>query len=91
LYLGFHQVPIVSWFDDPLDRELLDLVSFFERLACVDDVYEFLGSSTGKGLDASTIQIIDDQGTDDPGVEEDAIDITILQVADNRTVVSASS
>ena len=86
----------MSWFDDPQDRELLDLLSFFERLAGVDDVYEFLGSSTGKGLDVSGIQITEDQGTDDPGGEDDTgIEITALQIGDdrdnNRPALSASS
>ncbi|EDV27007.1 uncharacterized protein TRIADDRAFT_15923, partial [Trichoplax adhaerens] len=31
-------VPIRSWFDDPADNELLDLIPFFEGLAQADDV-----------------------------------------------------
>lgn len=36
------QVPVVSWFDDMSDTELLDLIPFFERLSKVDDIYAFL-------------------------------------------------
>ncbi|KAM6955929.1 uncharacterized protein PEZ65_006542 isoform 1-T1 [Lycodopsis pacificus] len=35
-------VPVVSWFDDMSDTELLDLIPFFERLSKVDDIYDFL-------------------------------------------------
>ena len=42
LIILWFQVPIVTWFDDPNDRELLDLMPFFERLATMDSVYEFL-------------------------------------------------
>ncbi|KAK1165525.1 carboxy-terminal domain RNA polymerase II polypeptide A small phosphatase 1-like [Acipenser oxyrinchus oxyrinchus] len=35
-------VPVVSWFDDMSDTELLDLIPFFERLSKVDDVYTVL-------------------------------------------------
>ncbi|XP_033966156.1 uncharacterized protein [Pseudochaenichthys georgianus] len=35
-------VPVVSWFDDMSDTELLDLIPFFERLSKVEDVYEVL-------------------------------------------------
>ena len=36
------QVPVVSWFDDLSDTELLDLIPFFESLATVDSVYTVL-------------------------------------------------
>ena len=39
------QVPVVSWFDDVTDRELLDLIPFFENLAKIDDVYMFLNNA----------------------------------------------
>ena len=39
------QVPVVSWFDDPIDRELLDLIPFFEELSKVEDIYTFLANS----------------------------------------------
>ncbi|XP_069588818.1 carboxy-terminal domain RNA polymerase II polypeptide A small phosphatase 1 [Ranitomeya imitator] len=35
-------VPVVSWFDDMSDTELLDLIPFFEKLIRVDDVYSAL-------------------------------------------------
>lgn len=31
-------VPVKSWFDDPDDRELLELIPFFENLAKVSDI-----------------------------------------------------
>lgn len=38
---------MISWFDDMADRELVNLIPFFEALADVDDVYTFLGTATG--------------------------------------------
>ncbi|MEQ2289612.1 Carboxy-terminal domain RNA polymerase II polypeptide A small phosphatase 1, partial [Ameca splendens] len=35
-------VPVVSWFDDMSDTELLDLIPLFERLSKVDDIYDIL-------------------------------------------------
>ncbi|KAF7215038.1 dentin matrix acidic phosphoprotein 1-like [Nothobranchius furzeri] len=35
-------VPVVSWFDDTSDTELLDLIPFFERLSKVDDIRDVL-------------------------------------------------
>ncbi|KAJ8004140.1 hypothetical protein DPEC_G00155680 [Dallia pectoralis] len=35
-------VPVVSWFDDMADTELLDLIPFFERLSQVEDIYTVL-------------------------------------------------
>ncbi len=35
-------VPVVSWFDDPTDHELLDLIPFFEDLARVSDISKIL-------------------------------------------------
>lgn len=39
------KVPVLSWFDDMSDRELLNLIPFFEALADIDDVYAFLGTT----------------------------------------------
>ena len=36
------QVPVASWFDDMGDKELLDLIPFFEGLSKVDSVYSVL-------------------------------------------------
>lgn len=38
-------VPISSWFNDPHDTELLDLIPFLEDLTTVDDVMMVLDSS----------------------------------------------
>ena len=38
------QVPVASWFDDMNDRELLDLIPFFERVSKADNVYALLKS-----------------------------------------------
>uniref|UniRef100_A0A8C6SID2 Mitochondrial import inner membrane translocase subunit TIM50 n=1 Tax=Neogobius melanostomus TaxID=47308 RepID=A0A8C6SID2_9GOBI len=35
-------VPVVSWFDDASDTELLDLIPFFERLSQEQEVYRVL-------------------------------------------------
>ena len=51
----FLQVPVVSWFDDPSDRALLDLIPFFENLAKTDDIYVFLGNDN---LPSSTTMYI---------------------------------
>lgn len=39
-------VPVTSWFDDPNDTELLDLIPFFEALEKVDNVLTVLGQSS---------------------------------------------
>ena len=35
-------MPVASWFDDMSDRELMDLIPFFETLSKVDSVYSVL-------------------------------------------------
>jgi RNA polymerase II subunit A small phosphatase-like protein len=35
-------VPILSWFDDPNDTALRDLIPAFQRLAAADDIYPVL-------------------------------------------------
>ncbi|KAM9801987.1 carboxy-terminal domain RNA polymerase II polypeptide A small phosphatase 1-like isoform 2-T3 [Syngnathus typhle] len=42
-------VPVVSWFDDMSDSELLDLIPFFERLSNVDDIYDVLKEQRSLG------------------------------------------
>ena len=41
------KVPVASWFDDMNDRELLDLIPFFERISKADSVYALLKSGVG--------------------------------------------
>ena len=43
--LYFQQIPVSSWFDDPNDTELRDLIPFFEALDKVDNVLTVLGQS----------------------------------------------
>lgn len=38
-------MPVKSWFDDPTDSELLDLIPLFEKLSKVDSVYTVLCNS----------------------------------------------
>ncbi len=39
MHYNFHsQVPVMSWFDDPNDTELLELILFFEALDKVNNV-----------------------------------------------------
>ena len=40
---------MTSWFDDPNDTELLDLIPFFEALDKVDDVVSILGQNRQLG------------------------------------------
>lgn len=48
-------VPVTSWFEDPNDTELLDLIPFFEGLDKVDNVVSVLGHSTNfKGPQSTT-------------------------------------
>lgn len=41
------QVPVVSWFDDVDDAELLNLLPVFEELSGADDVYARLDQLRG--------------------------------------------
>lgn len=52
-------VPVASWFDDMNDRELLDLIPFFERISKADNVYALLksGMAGGTTANARTMQI----------------------------------
>ena len=43
--LSLSQIPVSSWFDDPNDTELRDLIPFFEALDKVDNVLTVLGQS----------------------------------------------
>lgn len=44
LFQPRNALPITSWFDDPTDRELRDLLPVLERAAKVDNVYPVLDS-----------------------------------------------
>ena len=57
-FVRFLQVPVASWFDDMSDRELLDLIPFFEGLAQVDNVYTSL-----KNANTYSVQMNGDIGT----------------------------
>lgn len=41
------QVPVVSWFDDVDDAELLNLLPVFEELSEADDIYARLDQLRG--------------------------------------------
>ena len=48
MFIAFNfalQIPVSSWFDDPNDTELRDLIPFFEALDKVDDVLTVLGQT----------------------------------------------
>ena len=44
-FILLSQIPVSSWFDDPNDTELRDLIPFFEALDKVDNVLTVLGQS----------------------------------------------
>ncbi|KAJ3343823.1 hypothetical protein HDU91_000325 [Kappamyces sp. JEL0680] len=46
LFQPANAIPIASWFDDPNDQELLDLIPFLEDLNMVEDVRAVLDNST---------------------------------------------
>lgn len=48
------KVPVTSWFDDPNDTELLDLLPFFEALEKVDNVLTVLGQNNSLQSSSST-------------------------------------
>ncbi|XP_060535524.1 carboxy-terminal domain RNA polymerase II polypeptide A small phosphatase 1-like [Cylas formicarius] len=57
-------VPVASWFDDANDKELLDLVPFFEKLSKMDNVYTVLCNSNRPiGNNRATVEQLDDQQT----------------------------
>ena len=57
---------MTSWFDDPNDTELFDLIPFFEGLNKVDNVVNILGQN-------QTIQspIMNTVSTDEEGLEQE--------------------
>lgn len=53
-------VPVVSWFDDAHDTELLDLLPFFETLAKVDNVYTVLKNANTTKINGSSVTVDSD-------------------------------
>ncbi|KAI7872648.1 HAD-like domain-containing protein [Spinellus fusiger] len=45
LFHATNAVPVSTWFNDPHDTELLDLVAFLEELTAMDDVTVILDST----------------------------------------------
>lgn len=52
LFHTANAVPISTWFNDPHDTELSDLVDFLQDLSKVDDVTSILNTSLNKELDS---------------------------------------
>jgi len=82
------KVPVISWFDDMSDCELLNLIPFFEALADIDSVYTLLGAAAAGHADTvacSSTNHVDSvaglltQTDDDYG----GIDITVSTVEDS--------
>ena len=48
----FFKVPVNSWIEDINDRELLDLIPYFEGLSTIDDVYKILAIKMDDKQDA---------------------------------------
>jgi RNA polymerase II subunit A small phosphatase-like protein len=58
-------VPVVTWFDDPNDRELMELVPLLEELAEADDIYAVLGTTAPPEFKSlSGISIVPSNGND---------------------------
>ena len=81
------KVPVISWFDDMSDCELLNLIPFFEALADIDSVYTLLGTtghadtmacSPANHVDTVTCLLSQTADDDDGG-----IDITVSTVEDS--------
>jgi len=78
-------VPVISWFDDMSDCELLNLIPFFEALADTDSVYTMLG--TADHADATgcspTNHVDTVAGLLSPANDDDGgIDITVSTIED---------
>lgn len=78
-------MPIVSWFDDPDDRELLELMPFFENLAKIDNVYTFLSNANlpSSGGITYVMSSVDDAGTGltSPSIMSPSVTTPLVQVA----------
>uniref|UniRef100_A0A0L8FMS7 Mitochondrial import inner membrane translocase subunit TIM50 n=1 Tax=Octopus bimaculoides TaxID=37653 RepID=A0A0L8FMS7_OCTBM len=46
-------VPVSSWFDDEEDRELYDLIPYFETLANLDSVYSMVRTAQMSPVEAT--------------------------------------
>lgn len=79
------QVPIISWFDDPNDRELLELIPFFENLAKIDDVYTFLSNANLPSSGVPTYVMVTDDGAEaepmPPSIMSPSVTSPLVQVA----------
>jgi len=82
------QVPVISWFDDMSDSELLNLIPFFEALADIDSVYTMLDTarhadtvacSPTNHVNVAAISLMSSADDDDSG----GIDITVSTVDDS--------
>lgn len=74
LYQPDNALPIKSWFEDPQDRELLELVPVLEFLADLDDVTESLSKIRKKrGISISGRQICEILGLEDCSVDYNGI------------------
>lgn len=80
-------VPVISWFDDMSDCELLNLIPFFEALADIDSVYTLLGTADHADTTACSptnhveaVASLLSQADDDDG----GIDITVSTVEDSE-------
>lgn len=61
-------VPVISWFDDPTDTELLDILPFLEAIAESEDVYTVLqsqGFTSHAQESTATIRRLTDPGDDE--------------------------
>jgi len=76
------KVPVISWFDDMSDCELLKLIPFFEALADVDDVYTLLRHADTTACvptnHVDSVAGLLSQSGDDGG----SIDITVSTIED---------
>lgn len=59
------QIAVSSWFDDPNDHELRDLVPFLEELAKSDNVYRLLQAPSNGNMSNSDIGEVGEVGEPD--------------------------
>lgn len=56
-FLSFFQVPVISWFDDVDDSELLNLLPLFEELSQANNVYTRLDQLRGQWSDDNGLSL----------------------------------